>query len=59
MAVRSCDAVAFGYLEAKRATEPVTCGVAIDVPLYAAYELLGTDDMMPAPGAAISTEFLP
>ena len=33
IAVRSCAAVAWGFAAASSATVPVTCGVAIDVPL--------------------------
>lgn len=34
MALRICAAVAPGFEAAYRAAPPVTCGVAIDVPLY-------------------------
>ena len=38
------------------AATPATCGVAMDVPLNAAYLLSGIVDKILAPGAAISTE---
>src|SRR6478736_6447433 len=38
-----------------RATAPVTCGAAIDVPLLVAKRLPGIDDRIEAPGATIST----
>ena len=59
MASLIAAAVAVGLLAAYNAAPPVTCGVAIDVPLYEAYAdvrlLPGTVDMIPDPGAPIST----
>src|SRR5688500_9758517 len=46
-------------IEAHSASAPVTCGAAMDVPLYAAYRLRGTVDVMLEPGAARSTEVAP
>ena len=42
----------------RRATAPATCGAAMDVPEYAAVDVVeeGTDDVMPTPGAKRSTQ---
>jgi hypothetical protein len=59
IAARICAAVAVGNAAAYKATAPDTCGVAMDVPLYEAYEFVGTDETIDTPGAPISTVVAP
>jgi len=55
IAVRVCCAVVPGLSALYNAAAPVTCGVAIDVPLNDAYVPLGVVDQIPLPGAPRST----
>ena len=51
----SATVVPAGAHDAIAAIAPVTCGVAIDVPLNTAKPVPGTDDSMLLPGASTST----
>ena len=48
-------ALSVGSIDAHRAAAPATCGDAIEVPSYDAYELFGTVLVMATPGAPRST----
>src|SRR5438046_1951960 len=54
---RTCAGVKDGFAESTRAEAPVTCGVAIEVPLivFVAVSLVSHDDVMFTPGAKMST----
>src|SRR6185503_10442982 len=54
-----CEAVRDGFCALSRPTRPVTCGVAIDVPLSRPYWLLGSELRMFSPGAPMSTVVAP
>ena len=58
-AVRICAAVASECVEAYSATAPVTCGAAIEVPLYEPYFSPGKVEWIDDPGAARSTVVTP
>ena len=56
---RTADGVTEGLDAAQSAMAPVTCGVAMEVPLYDDHVLSGTVDRIPLPGAPRSTVVAP
>ncbi len=52
-------AFALGFCALYSMTAPLTCGVAINVPLYDPYVFSGSFDQMDDPGAPMSTVFGP
>jgi hypothetical protein len=59
--VSTCPTEAAGETLLSKAQAPATCGVAIDVPAYAAYPPLGyaTDETTQYPGASTSSKRSP